>query len=137
MISDNIYQLSKFSSALRLSADWTVIHSCLCECIILMCHSVLSGLQKSDFIHTRFFVALMLYDLYREMPVWDVANKYKQNRGFVQTMLQSAVSFASCVYYFSMVSSYLFFTQTLIGEYITIKVTCWHWSRYNILSVTN
>ena len=54
-------------------------------------------------MHIRFFVALMLYDLYREQPVWRVAEKYQQNRGFVQNLLQTAISFASCVFYFSMV----------------------------------
>ncbi|XP_067948031.1 helicase POLQ-like [Watersipora subatra] len=56
---------------------------------------------KLENVHIRFFIALMLYDLYREMPVWQVADKYHQNRGFVQSMLQSAISFASCVYNFS------------------------------------
>ncbi|KAF6037005.1 HELQ [Bugula neritina] len=42
---------------------------------------------KEENIHRRFFVALMLYDLYREQPVWEVADKFHQNRAVSTTLL--------------------------------------------------
>lgn len=67
-------------------------------------HSLFSILQKLEKVHKRFFIALVLYDLYNEVPVWEVSEKFRIDRGLVQSMLQSAISFASCVYYFSLVS---------------------------------
>lgn len=61
--------------------------------------------QVKEKVHVRFFIALILFDLYKESPVWEVSEKYRVDRGLVQSMLQSAISFASCVYYFSLVRS--------------------------------
>ncbi|KAF6016506.1 HELQ [Bugula neritina] len=73
---------------------------------------------KEENIHRRFFVALMLYDLYREQPVWEVADKFHQNRGFLQNLLQSAISFASCVYYFTMEMEQFWAYHAIYGAFI-------------------
>jgi len=48
----------------------------------------------------RFYVTLMLYDLWNEMPLCDVARKYEVNRGLIQNLMTAAATFASNVYHF-------------------------------------
>ncbi|KAL1505822.1 hypothetical protein ABEB36_005294 [Hypothenemus hampei] len=48
-------------------------------------------------ILNRFYVTLMLYDLWKEMPVFEVSNKYQINRGIVQNLMVNAATFASNV----------------------------------------
>ncbi|XP_072378411.1 helicase POLQ-like isoform X1 [Diabrotica undecimpunctata] len=45
----------------------------------------------------RFYVTLMLYDLWNEMPVFQVSEKYQINRGIVQNLMTIAATFASNV----------------------------------------
>ncbi|KAL3278268.1 hypothetical protein HHI36_013603 [Cryptolaemus montrouzieri] len=45
----------------------------------------------------RFFLTLILYDLWNEMPIFDAAQKYRVDRGLVQTLMQSSASFSSNV----------------------------------------
>ena len=52
----------------------------------------------------RFYVTLILYALWRQQPVWRVAEKFRQTRGFVQQLLASAAAFAACVARFCAVS---------------------------------
>lgn len=45
----------------------------------------------------RFYLTLMLYDLWHQRSIWDVSNKFQVSRGQVFTLLQAASGFASCV----------------------------------------
>lgn len=45
-------------------------------------------------IHKRFYAALVLLDLVNEMPLPEVCRKYKTSRGVVQSLQQSAATFA-------------------------------------------
>ncbi|CAH1799446.1 unnamed protein product, partial [Owenia fusiformis] len=48
-------------------------------------------------IHLRFYTALVLHDLINEVPIMKVAQKYKCNRGMLQSLQQSAATFAGMV----------------------------------------
>lgn len=52
-------------------------------------------------IHKRFFVALALQDLVNEIPLANVCAKFNCNRGMLQSLQQSASSFAGMVTSFS------------------------------------
>lgn len=52
-------------------------------------------------VHKRFFVALVLQDLVNEVPLSEVCAKYKCNRGVLQSLQQSASTFAGMVTSFS------------------------------------
>lgn len=45
----------------------------------------------------RFYLTLMLYDLWNQRSVWDVANDYEVPRGVVQNLMTSAAAFSCCV----------------------------------------
>ncbi len=45
-------------------------------------------------IHKRFYAALVLRDLVNEVPLPDVAHKYKCSKGMLQSLQQSAATFA-------------------------------------------
>ncbi|XP_075221945.1 mutagen-sensitive 301 [Lycorma delicatula] len=45
----------------------------------------------------RFYLSLILYDLWNERSVWEVSHLYEVTRGLVYTLLNSAVSFAASV----------------------------------------
>lgn len=55
----------------------------------------------------RFYLTLILYKLLKEHTVWEVADVFKVTRGFVQNLLTSASSFASCMVHFTGVSTSL------------------------------
>jgi POLQ-like helicase len=48
----------------------------------------------------------MLYELWKQKSLWEVADRFQQPRGFIQNLLSSAASFASCVNNFCQVSKY-------------------------------
>lgn len=48
----------------------------------------------------RFYLTLMLNDLFKGDSVWNVSELYGCTRGDVQNLLSSSASFASCVYHF-------------------------------------
>ncbi|XP_078455497.1 helicase POLQ-like isoform X2 [Lampetra planeri] len=57
--------------------------------------------QKTDErVVNRFYLALVLYALYKQTSVWEVASKFGQNRGFIQNLVGSAAAFASCIVHF-------------------------------------
>ncbi|XP_069680536.1 helicase POLQ-like [Periplaneta americana] len=57
-------------------------------------HSVKPEQQR---VLNRFYLTLMLFELWNQKSVWDVADKYQVARGFVQSLMTSAASFSSCV----------------------------------------
>ena len=52
----------------------------------------------------RFYLTLMLHELWKQYTVWDVAERFEVPRGFIQNLLSSAAGFASCVLRFCQVS---------------------------------
>lgn len=54
--------------------------------------------QRQSFaVHRRFFAALALQDLVREVPLNVVARRYGANRGMLQSLQGSAATFAGMV----------------------------------------
>lgn len=53
------------------------------------------------FVLQRFYLTLMLNDLWKGDSFWNVAETYGLTRGDVQNLLSSAASFASCVHHFT------------------------------------
>ena len=56
--------------------------------------------KKLEPVLTRLYYALMLLDLWQAAPIHRVADKFQVSRGEVQSLMSSAVSFASSVYHF-------------------------------------
>ncbi|XP_044259159.1 helicase POLQ-like [Tribolium madens] len=48
----------------------------------------------------RFYLTLMLYDLWNEIPIFEVSEKFQVNRGIVQHLMTGAATFASNVVHF-------------------------------------
>ena len=61
----------------------------------------------------RFYFTLILYKLLKEHTVWEVAGVFKVARGFVQNLLTSTSSFASCMVHFTGVSTRMNIKYTL------------------------
>jgi DNA polymerase theta len=53
-----------------------------------------SALAGRFSVHQRFYIALALNDLVNEMPITKVAEKYSLNKGLIQSLQQSASTFA-------------------------------------------
>lgn len=50
--------------------------------------------MRSLAIHRRFYTSLILHDLVHEVPLPEVARKYNCNKGQLQSLQQSAATFA-------------------------------------------
>ncbi|NXJ43195.1 HELQ Helicase, partial [Ciconia maguari] len=48
----------------------------------------------------RLYLSFVLYALLKETNIWNVSEKFNMSRGYVQNLLNSAASFASCVLHF-------------------------------------
>ncbi|NXV55625.1 HELQ Helicase, partial [Molothrus ater] len=48
----------------------------------------------------RFYLTFVLYSLLKETNIWSVSEKFNLSRGYVQNLLNSAASFASCLLHF-------------------------------------
>ncbi|KAH3855655.1 hypothetical protein DPMN_098225 [Dreissena polymorpha] len=77
-----------------------------------------SRVKVDEFVVNRFYLTLMLYDLWREKSVWEVAERFDTPRGFVQNLLASAASFASCVAHFCMELEEFWAYQDLLGNFV-------------------
>ncbi|XP_014782396.1 helicase POLQ-like [Octopus bimaculoides] len=53
-----------------------------------------------EFAVNRFYLTLMLFEVWKQKTIWEVAKIFQQPRGFVQNLVSSALSFATCVSYF-------------------------------------
>ena len=51
----------------------------------------------------RFYVAMILYDLFKNKSFYDVAKFWDQPRGTIQTLYSQVASFATSILYFSKV----------------------------------
>jgi len=70
----------------------------------------------------------MLYDLWNQRSVWDVANEYEVPRGIVQNLMTSAAAFSFCVLRFCEVRTCrihkaVIIEKTLTGDVIGAEVT--------------
>eukprot|EP00117_Sycon_ciliatum_P018140 scpid23865/ scgid16868/ Helicase POLQ-like; Mus308-like helicase; POLQ-like helicase len=54
-----------------------------------------------EMVYRRFYLTLLLHHLLKERSVWDVAAMFSCSRGFVQNLMSSAASFASCLLHFT------------------------------------
>ncbi|NXO76190.1 HELQ Helicase, partial [Sitta europaea] len=48
----------------------------------------------------RLYLTFVLYSLLKETNIWSVSEKFNMSRGYVQNLLNSAASFASCLLHF-------------------------------------
>uniref|UniRef100_A0A803VDE8 Helicase POLQ-like n=1 Tax=Ficedula albicollis TaxID=59894 RepID=A0A803VDE8_FICAL len=48
----------------------------------------------------RLYLTFVLYSLLKETNIWSVSEKFNMSRGYVQNLLSSAASFASCLLHF-------------------------------------
>ncbi|XP_033756723.1 helicase POLQ-like isoform X2 [Pecten maximus] len=81
--------------------------------------------QKVDeFVVSRFYLTLMLYGLWKQKSVWEVSEKFQQSRGFIQNLLSSAASFASCVYHFCQELDEFWPYQDLFGNFVQRLAYC-------------
>lgn len=53
--------------------------------------------EEEKYILDRFYITLMLYDLWNGMDIYDVGVKYKVNRGIVNKLMMSAATRAYCI----------------------------------------
>jgi hypothetical protein len=51
----------------------------------------------------RFYIAMMLYDLFKNKSFYDVAKYWDQSRGTIQNLYTHVASFATSILYFSKV----------------------------------
>ncbi|CAL4088227.1 unnamed protein product, partial [Meganyctiphanes norvegica] len=81
----------------------------------------------SEFVLSRFYVALLLYQMWTNMSVWEASEAFQVHRGLLQATLTQAASFSSRVYHFCQELEELWalrdllgtFTQHLAGQCVT------------------
>lgn len=56
----------------------------------------------------RFYVSMMLYDLFKNKSFYDVSNYWDLPRGTIQNLYSQVASFATSILYFSRVRIYNF-----------------------------
>lgn len=56
--------------------------------------------QVDEFAVSRFYLSLMLYNLWKQKTIWEVSSHFRVSRGFVQQLLTGAASFGTCINYF-------------------------------------
>lgn len=86
-----------------------------------------------EFVVKRFYLTLMLYDLWRQKSLWEVAEKFDQPRGFIQNLLSSTASFGSCVYHFCQVT--LVTLQVVLLKLSDVHVYMHPWIRRISISI--
>ncbi|XP_062572768.1 helicase POLQ-like [Saccostrea cucullata] len=77
-----------------------------------------------DFVVKRFYLTLILYDLWKQRTLWEVAEKFEYPRGFVQNLLSGATSFATCVYHFCQELEEFWAYQELLGTFVKRLAYC-------------
>ena len=56
-----------------------------------------------EFVLNRFYMTLMLYNLWRQRSIWEVSAVFRVPRGLVQNILNGASTFAACIAHFCQV----------------------------------
>ncbi|RUS81301.1 hypothetical protein EGW08_010943 [Elysia chlorotica] len=72
----------------------------------------------------RFYLTLMLWDLWKEHTVWQVAETFSQTRGFIQNLLSQAAAFASCVLHYCEELEEFWAYQVLLEKFVKRLAHC-------------
>ncbi|KAF5286180.1 hypothetical protein FQR65_LT12938 [Abscondita terminalis] len=70
------------------------------SCMVRMLTNQPIKVDVSENVLNRFYMSLMLYELWNEASVMDVSEKYQVNRGIVQNLMTNAATFATNVVMF-------------------------------------
>lgn len=97
------------------------------RCILILFDFLFFWQVVDEFVVKRFYLILMLYDLWRQKFLWEVVEKFDQFRGFIQNFLFSTVSFGVCVYYFCQVT--LVTLQVVFLKLLDVYVYMYFWIR--------
>ena len=68
---------------------------------LLACRWLIQAVNT--FAVNRFYLTLMLHNLWKQNTVWHVSARFQLPRGFVEQLLMSAASFAACISHFCQV----------------------------------
>ncbi|XP_014139878.1 helicase POLQ-like isoform X2 [Falco rusticolus] len=79
---------------LYLTTPYDLTFSCNPDWMIYLRQNVDSTVAN------RLYLSFVLYTLLKETNIWSVSEKFNMSRGYVQNLLNSAASFASCVLHF-------------------------------------
>ncbi|XP_053796517.1 helicase POLQ-like isoform X2 [Vidua chalybeata] len=79
---------------LYLSTPYDMTSTCSPDWIIYLRQNV------DNAVVNRFYLTFVLYTLLKETNIWSVSEKFNLSRGYVQNLLNSAASFASCLLHF-------------------------------------
>lgn len=96
-------------------------------CILILFDFFFRCQVVDEFVVKRFYLILMLYDLWRQKFLWEVVEKFDQFRGFIQNFLFGTVSFGVCVYYFCQVT--LVTLQVVFLKLLDVYVYMYFWIR--------
>ncbi|XP_061206957.1 helicase POLQ-like isoform X2 [Neopsephotus bourkii] len=72
----------------------------------------------------RLYLSFVLYALLKETDIWSVSEKFNMSRGYVQNLLNSAASFASCVLRFCEELKEFWVYKALLTELIKQLTYC-------------
>ncbi|GFR71635.1 helicase POLQ-like protein, partial [Elysia marginata] len=72
----------------------------------------------------RFYLTLMLWDLWKQQTVWQVAEVFSQTRGFVQNLLSQAATFAFCVLHYCQELEEFWAYQVLLERFVKRLAYC-------------
>ncbi|KAK7084778.1 hypothetical protein SK128_001976 [Halocaridina rubra] len=70
------------------------------ESVIIRLSNGQSCKRVSQHVIQRFYVALMLHQLWQGKGIWEVSEMFLQHRGFTQQLLLSSSAFATCIHHF-------------------------------------
>ncbi|XP_053831902.1 helicase POLQ-like isoform X2 [Vidua macroura] len=79
---------------LYLSTPYDMTSTCSPDWMIYLRQNV------DNAVVNRFYLTFVLYTLLKETNIWSVSEKFNLSRGYVQNLLNSAASFASCLLHF-------------------------------------
>jgi hypothetical protein len=76
-------------------------------------------------IHRRFYTALALHDLVNEVPLAVVAKKFGCSRGMLQSLQQSAATFAGGYYvsFDSQINIYILYISITIDLFLSVFIS--------------
>ncbi|XP_012938554.1 helicase POLQ-like isoform X2 [Aplysia californica] len=112
-----LYLVTPYDAARDVSPDWNIYLNQFCKLsemelkaaaavgvpesyINLKASGRRPRKKVSELTVKRFYLTLILWDLWNQRSVWDVADRFSLPRGYVQNLLAQAAAFASCVFHF-------------------------------------
>ncbi|XP_055898005.1 helicase POLQ-like isoform X1 [Biomphalaria glabrata] len=136
-----IYLVTPYDQAGVITPDWTIYFKQFCKLSDLeMKAAEIIGVPESYIglkasgqtsrrkvcqttLH-RFYLALMLWQLWNQKSIWEVATNFSQTRGFLQNLLSQSASFASCVFHFCQELEDLWAYQDLLSNFVKKLAYC-------------